>query len=245
MAEKVALITGGSRGIGKAIAIRLSEMGYAVVINFRQESAASAELVEKIKSENREAVAIQADLSDIADIDRLFQETMNFRGRLDVLINNSGVAEACPLEEIDEAHVERIFDLNVRALLFCTQRAVECFGEGGGNIVNLSSLAGQSNNPGTCVYSASKAAVDQLTRTLAMELGPSGIRVNAVAPGLIKTDMMRSVISDERQARVVNASAMRRLGEPEDVAEVVAFLVSDESSFMTGQIVVVDGGRPR
>ena len=245
MAEKVALITGGSRGIGKAIVLRLSEMGYAVVINFRQESAASAELVEKIKAENREAIAIQADLSNLQDIDRLFTETMNFKGRLDVLINNSGVAEASPLEEVDEAQYDRIFDLNVRALLFCTQRAVEYFPPEGGVIVNLSSLAGQNNNPGNCVYSASKAAVDQLTRTLAMELGPSGIRVNAVAPGLIKTDMMRSVISDERQARVANVSAMRRLGEPEDVAEVVAFLVSDQSSFLTGQIIVVDGGRPR
>jgi 3-oxoacyl-[acyl-carrier protein] reductase len=242
---KVALITGGSRGIGRAIALRFAREGAMVSLSYAKSAEHGVAAVEAIRSLGGVALAVQADVTEVADVRRMFRETLDHFGKLDILVNNAGVADFRPLDQVDEAHYARVFDTNVRGLLFATQEAARAFGTGGGVVVNVSSLAGQNNHPGNCVYSASKAAVDALTRTLAMELGPRRIRVNAVAPGMTRTEMMTSVVPLERQQQVAQATAMRRLGEVEDIADVVAFLASDAARFIVGQVVLVDGGRPR
>ncbi len=241
---KTALVTGGSRGIGKAVALLLARHGAAVVLTYARERSQALEVVAAIEAAGGRALALEADLTRTPAAAAIVNAAVTTFGRLDVLVNNAGVAQFVALDAIDEAHYARLFDTNVRGLLFTTQAAARVMTEGSA-IVNVSSLAGQNNHPGNCVYSASKAAVDALTRTLGMELGPRGIRVNAVAPGMTRSEMMQSVVPPSRQEQVARTSALGRLGEVEDIAEVVLFLASDASRFMTGQVLLADGGRPR
>lgn len=239
---RVAVVTGGSRGIGAAIARRLAADGAKVVVNYNRNVQEAARVVDQIVVAGGKAVAVQADVADLAQIRHLFSVTMETYGRLDILVNNAGVAAFRPLDAIDAAHFEHLFTVNVRGVLFATQEAARCFGESGGRIVNISSGSAQAAPPGASVYSASKAAVETMTRSHAAELGPRNITVNAIAPGLIRTDMLAEVIPAERQRILIENTPLRRLGAPEEIADVVAFLASDDARFITGQLLGVSGG---
>jgi 3-oxoacyl-[acyl-carrier protein] reductase len=239
---KVAIVTGASRGIGAAIARRLAREGVVVIVGYSRNSEAALQVVAEIERAGGEAEAIQADVADLDQVKRLFRETIQGFGRLDILVNNAGVAEFRPLEAVDAAHYAHQFDVNVRGLLFATQEAALRFGLEGGCIVNITSGAAKAAPPGTSVYSATKAAVDAMTMSHAAELGPRQIRVNAVAPGITETDMLQTNIPPAAQQAMIQTTALRRLGTPEDIADVVAFLTSHEARWITGQIVGVSGG---
>jgi 3-oxoacyl-[acyl-carrier protein] reductase len=239
---KVALVTGASRGIGAAIARRLAADGAQVVVNYGRSREAADNVAAEIAAAGGEAVAIGADVADLAQVRRLFAETVQRYGRLDILVNNAAVAETRPLDAIDPEHFDRQFAVNVRGLLFATQEAARCFGESGGRIINISSGAAQAAPPGMSVYSATKAAVETLTRSHAAELGPRNITVNAVSPGLIETDMLHAVIPAGAQGAMIAVTALRRLGTPEEIADVVAFLASDDARFLTAEVLRVHGG---
>lgn len=239
---KVAIVTGGSRGIGAAIARRLARDGAVVVVGYSQNQAAAQQVVAEIEQSGAEAEAIRADMADLEQVKRLFAETMQGFGRIDILVNNAGVAEFRPLEAIDAEHYAHQFDVNVRGLLFATQEAAQRFGAEGGCIVNITSGAAKAAPPGTSVYSATKAAVEAMTLSHAAELGPRQIRVNAVAPGITETDMLQANIPAPVQQAMIETTALRRLGTPEDIADVVAFLASHEARWITGQVLGVSGG---
>ncbi len=239
---KVALVTGASRGIGAAIARRLAADGAVVIVNFQSSAGAAEAVVEAIERGGGEAEAVQADMSDRAQIAGCFAEVHQRFGRLDILVNNAAVAEYHPLTDVAEEDFDRQFDLNVRGVLFASQEAARGFGEAGGVIINITSGAAEAAPPGTSVYSATKAAVQAMTRAHAAELGPRGIRVNAVAPGITATDMLAANIPAEAQQALVGQTALGRVGTPEEIADVVAFLASDEARWITGQVIGVNGG---
>lgn len=239
---KVAVVTGASRGIGAAIARRLARDGAVVIVGYSQNQVAAQQVVREIEQSGGEAEAIRADVADLEQVKQLFAETMQGFGRLDILVNNAGVAEFRPLEAIDAAHYAHQFDVNVRGLLFATQEAAQRFGAEGGCIVNITSGAAKAAPPGTSVYSATKAAVEAMTLSHAAELGPRQIRVNAVAPGITETDMLQANMPAPVQKAMIETTALRRLGTPEDIADVVAFLASHEARWITGQVLGVSGG---
>jgi 3-oxoacyl-[acyl-carrier protein] reductase len=239
---KVAIVTGASRGIGAAIARRLAREGAVVIVGYSRNLEAAQKVVAEIERSGGEAEAIQADVADLEQVKRLFAETMRSSGRLDILVNNAGVAEFRPLEAVDATHYAHQFDVNVRGLLFATQEAALRFGSSGGCIVNITSGAAKTAPPGTSVYSATKAAVEAMTISHAAELGPRNIRVNAVAPGITETDMLQANIPSAVQQAMIQTTALRRLGTPEDIADVVAFLTSHEARWITGQILGANGG---
>lgn len=242
LAGKVAVVTGASRGIGAAIAERLAADGAAVVVNYTRQRAAADEVVARIRARGGRAHAIAADVADRAQVRALFDETERVLGAPDVLVNNAGVLAFAPLEAIDDAHFDRQFNVNVRGVLYATQEAATRFGTRGGRVVNLSSIAAQGRFAGAAVYSATKAAVEAITMTLALELGPRGIRVNAVAPGPVRTDMYQEAGLDEHRDALTARTPLGRIGEPEDVARVVAYLASEDSGWVTGHVVPVAGG---
>ncbi len=237
---EVAVVTGASRGIGKAIAQRLSRDGAAVVINYTTNADKAHELVTKLTAQGGQALAIQADLGKIADIRRLFEQVKRHFGRLDILVNNAGVSGGQALDTITEARFTEIFDVNVRGVVFASQEAARCFGPAGGRIINLSSVLAR-HAPGNLVYGATKAAIDSITKSMAIELGPRGIRVNAVAPGLTVTDMGTSTPTT-LQENAVKHTALGRMGEPEEIADVVAFLAGRDGRWISGQTIYTDGG---
>ena len=239
---KVALVTGASRGIGAAIARRLAMGGAKVVVNYHRSAEAAAQVVARIEAAGGQALAVQADLADLVQIRNLFAVTMERFGRLDILVNNAGVARFQPLEAIDVADYESQFAVNVRGVLFETQETARLMGKEGGRIINISSGAATAAPPSTSVYSATKAAVETLTRVYAAELGPRHITVNAVSPGLVQTDMLESVIPAEILQTMIASTPLRRLGTPEEIADAVAFLASEEACFITGQVLAVSGG---
>lgn len=242
LSGKVAVVTGGARGIGAAVARRLAKDGARVAVCYRQGVEAAAEVVMAIKAGGGEAVAFQGDLSKLEEISPLFKAVMGAFGRMDILVNNAGVAEnTVRLEQITPEHYAKLFDLNVRGLLFATQAAAGHMGQGG-RIVNVSSGITRVRMAGSAVYSASKAAVEMLTRVLATELGPRGITVNVVLPGMTETEMLRQVVPEAAQRAYVEQTPLGRLGQPEDVADVVAFLVSDGARWVTGEMIGVNGG---
>ena len=242
LAGKVAIVTGASRGIGRAIALRLAHEGASVVINYGRSGDKAKEVVTAIESEGGQALAVQADLTHNADIHRLFQDTVSHFGQLNILVNNAGGGEAKPLLEVDEAHFARMFDLNVRGLLLASKEATRYFGNSGGRIINVSSSAGTDAMPNMSVYGATKAAVDSLTRSHAAELGPLNITVNAVAPGPTTSELFTASISEEAQQAMIENTPLGRLGRPEDIANVVAFLATDDAYWVTGQVIRVAGG---
>jgi len=240
--NRVAVVTGASRGIGAAIARRLATDGAQVVVNYHRGAEAAAQVVREIEAAGGRAFPVQADMADLEQIRSLFAATMARCGRLDILVNNAGIARFRPLEEIDAADYERQFAVNVRGVLFATQEAARHIGEEGGRIINISSGAATAAPPGTSVYSATKAAVETLTRVHAAELGPRRITVNAISPGLIQTDMLETVIPAEALPAMIASTPLRRLGTPEEIADAVAFLASEEARFITGQVLAVSGG---
>ena len=242
--NKVAIVTGASKGIGAESAIQLAAAGASVVVNYASDQAGAEKTVATITKAGGKAVAVRADVSKPADVERLFAEADKaFGGRLDVLVNNAGIYGFAPLEGVTPEHFHKHFDLNVLGLLLATQAAAKRFGDGGGTIVNVSSVVAVKGFPSTVVYSATKGAVDAVTRVLATELGPRKIRVNAVNPGAVKTEGSAGFMGDPNVEReYAKASAFNRLGVPDDIAKVVVFLASDASGWLTGETLFATGG---
>jgi 3-oxoacyl-[acyl-carrier protein] reductase len=239
---KVAVVTGASKGIGAGIAERFGAEGAKVVVNYSSDRAGAEKVVNKIKQAGGEAVAVQADVSKKEDVERLFAEAKKEFGTLDILVNNAGVYEFKSLEEIDEKHFRRIFDINVLGLLNATQSAVKQM-NGSGAIINVSSVAGTTPPPNASVYSATKGAVDVITRSLAQELGPRKIRINALSPGFTLTEGVDVAAPDPAfREYAISRTPLGRAGLPEDIAKTAVFLASDDSGWITGENILVGGG---
>jgi 3-oxoacyl-[acyl-carrier protein] reductase len=244
LAGKVAVVTGASKGIGAAIAKQLAAEGASVVVNYASSKTGADKVVAEITSAGGKAVAVQGDVARKADIERLFAETKETFGQLDVLVNNAGIYEFAPLEQITEEHFHKQFNLNVLGLLLTTQEALKHFNPAGGSVINLSSVVSTWTPPNGSVYSATKAAVDAVTGSLAKELGARKIRVNAVRPGMVETEGTRTAgitESDMRKQYEAQAS-LGRIGQPQDIATAVTFLASSDSSWITGETLLISGG---
>ncbi len=236
---KVAVVTGGSRGIGRAVAERLGEDEASIVVNYVRSADKAGEVVSAIQSGGRSALAVQADLSKLADIHRLFEETVGHFGHLDILVHSAGVFQPKMVSEVTEEDFDATFALMARGTFFVLQEAASRIRDGG-RIINIASSATALKFPGAALYVGSKAAGEQFTKTLAQELGGRGITVNSVSPGYTETDMMPK----DPGLREMGAkqSAFGRLGQAVDVADVVAFLASDQARWLTGQNVQAGGG---
>jgi 3-oxoacyl-[acyl-carrier protein] reductase len=241
---KVAVVTGASKGIGAAIARGLADEGASVVVNYASSKEGAERVVAEITARGGKAVAVQANVAKQADIQRLFAQTRAAFGRLDVLVNNAGIYEFAPLEEVTAEHFHRQFDLNVLGLLLTTQEAVKHFGPGGGSVVNISSVVSTYAPPNASVYSATKGAVDTVTRSLARELGPRKIRVNAINPSMVETEGVHAAgIAESDMRRQVEASTpLGRIGQPEDIAGAAVFFASPDSAWVTGETLYIAGG---
>ena len=238
-AGKVAIVTGASRGIGRAIAERLASDGASVVINYARSADEAQEVVKAIEEKGSKAVAVQANISQIADIRRLFQETVDRFGGLDILVNNAGVAIYKPVAEVTQEDFDKTFALNAKGTFFCLQEAVRRMADGG-RIINISTGGTAMGSPGSSFYTGSKAAVEQFSKALSKEIGDHGITVNIVSPGFTDTEML----ADNPQFKEMGAkmSPLGRLGQPQDIADVVAFLVSEQGRWITGQNIQAGGG---
>lgn len=238
---RVALVTGASRGIGRAIAIRLGRDGAAVVVNYAGNANAAREAVAAVEQAGGRAIAVQADVSQVADIERLFDETIGPFGRLDLLVNNAGILSNKPLADVTEGEFDRIFAVNVKGTFFACQQAARRMADGG-RIINFSSSTTAMMLPTYGAYVATKGAVEQLTHVLAKELGPRGITVNVVSPGPTDTELFGQGKTEQDKQRLAQMAALGRLGRPEDIADVVAFLASDEARWISGQNIRANGG---
>ncbi|MBC31968.1 MAG: oxidoreductase [Muricauda sp.] len=241
---KVAVVTGGSRDIGRAISIKLAKEGAKVVVNYFNSEKGANETVDEIKSSGQEAVAVKADVSSLEDIKKLKAEVVKaFGGRVDILVNNAGGLFARKtLQEFDENFYDTVMNVNFKSTVFVSQAFEPLMGKGSA-IINLSSQAARDGGGGgSALYSSSKGAVTTFTRAMAKELGPKGIRVNAVCPGLIGTKFHDDFTKDEIRKKVASVTPLRREGRAEEVADLVAYLASDESSFITGNNVDINGG---
>jgi 3-oxoacyl-[acyl-carrier protein] reductase len=243
LAGKVAVVTGASKGIGAAIAKHLAAEGASVVVNYSSSKAGAEKVVSEITAQGGKAVAVQANVAKQADIQNLFAETKKAFGKLDVLVNNAGIYEFLPLEQVNAEHFRKQFDLNVLGLLLTTQEALKQFPDTG-SIINVGSVVGSSPVPGGSVYSATKAAVHALTQSLAKELGSRKIRVNTISPGMIETEGMHTAGFAESDLRkmVEAQTPLGRIGQPNEIATVATFLASDDSGWITGENFLVSGG---
>jgi 3-oxoacyl-[acyl-carrier protein] reductase len=238
---KVALVTGASRGIGRAIAERLARGGAAVVVNYGSNAGEARKVVAGIESAGGRAFAIQADVGRVADVVRMFDEALAHFGRLDILVNNAGIMFMKPVSATTEADFDRIFDVNVKGTFFACQQAATRLADGG-RIINLSSSTTARIMPTYGAYVATKGAVEQLTRSLSRELGPRNITVNVVSPGPTETELFTTGKTPEQLHQFGQQSAFGRLGQPADIADVIAFLASDASRWITGQNLRANGG---
>jgi 3-oxoacyl-[acyl-carrier protein] reductase len=243
LAGKVAVVTGASKGIGAAIARALAAEGAKVVVNYASSKAGADAVVAAIAAAGGKAVAVQGDVSKAEQAQALIDAAIREFGRLDVLVNNSGVYEFAAIEEITEEHYHRQFGVNVLGLLLTTQAAVKHIGEGG-SVINISSVATSLAPPASAVYTGTKGAVDAITSVLAKELGPRKIRVNAILPGIIETEGTHSagVIGSDFEHNAVAQTPLARIGQPNDIATVAAFLASDDAGWLTGEKLVASGG---
>jgi len=247
--DKVAVVTGGSKGIGAEIARHLAREGAAVVVNYSSSRGDAERVVADITRAGGRAVAVQANVAAKADIVRMFAETKKAFGRLDILVNNAGVYQFGPLEAVTEELFHKIFNLNVLGLLLTTQEAVKHFGaasdgRGGGSIINISSVASTFAPPNSTVYASSKGAVDTITRSLAKELAPRHIRVNAISPGMVETEGVHAggLATGDFRNQVEAITPLGRIGQPNDIAPAAVFLASEDSAWMTGEFIYITGG---
>jgi len=244
LAGKVAVVTGASKGIGAAIAKKLAAEGAAVVVNYSSSKADGEKVAQEIASNGGKAVAVQANLSKPQEIGQLFAKAKKAFGKVDILVNNAGIYEFTPLAKVTEKHFHQQFNLNVLGLLLATQAAANQIDGQGGSIINISSIVSTLAVPESAVYSGTKGAVDAITRSLAAELGPRGIRVNAIRPGMVETEGTRSIgITESDMRKQVEAQTpLGRIGRPQDMTGAAVFLASDDSSWITGETFVVSGG---
>jgi 3-oxoacyl-[acyl-carrier protein] reductase len=244
LSGKVAVVTGASKGIGAGIAKALAEAGAAVVVNYAASKEGADRVVADISVKGGKAIAVQGDVANSADMTRLAAEAKKAFGRLDVLVNNAGVYQFAPLEEVTEVEFHRMFNTNVLGPLLATQAALPYFGPDGGSIINIGSTASSMNWPTTVVYSATKGAVDTITHVLAKELGPKKIRVNSINPGEVETEGTHAlgVIGSDFEKQMIAQTPLGRVGRPEDIASVAVFLASPDSGWMTGEVLLASGG---
>jgi len=244
LSGKVAIVTGASKGIGAGIAKAIAAAGASVVVNYSSSKKGADDVVAEIKKNGGKAISLQADMAKKAEIERLFSETMKAFGRVDILVNNAGIYEFAPLEKITEEHFHKHFNINVLGLILASQQAAKYFGKEGGSIINISSLASTKAPPTFSVYSATKGAVDTLTRALANELGPRNIRVNAINPGVVITEGVQAagVVGSDFEKQAVAQTPLGRTGVPADIAPAAVFLASSDASWLTGETLVISGG---
>lgn len=243
LAGKVAVVTGASKGIGAGIAKALAKDGAAVVVNYASSKEGAEAVVEAIKTSGGRAIAVRGDVSVAAEAQGLIDAAVSQFGRLDVLVNNSGVWDAGPVELFTEAQYRRLFDTNVLGVLLTTQAAIKHLQEGG-SVINISSSITTLRSPGTSLYTATKAAVNAISDVLVKELAPRKIRVNVVSPGFVVTEGTKTagIAGSEMEAGIVSQTPLGRAGEPDDIARVVAFLASDDARFVTGENILASGG---
>jgi 3-oxoacyl-[acyl-carrier protein] reductase len=241
---KIAVVTGASKGIGASIAKHLASEGAAVVVNYASSKEGADRVVDEIVNDGGKAIAIQANVAKKAEIERLFAETQQTFGTLDILVNNAGIYEFAPLADITEEHFHKQFNLNVLGLIFTSQEAAKHFGAEGGSIVNISSIVSTLAPPNSAVYSATKAAVDAVTKSLAKELGSRHIRVNAINPGMVETEGTHTagIAEGEGRKQAEAQTPLGRIGQPQDIATVAVFFASADSAWITGETLYVTGG---
>jgi 3-oxoacyl-[acyl-carrier protein] reductase len=241
---KIAVVTGASKGIGAGIAKGFGAEGAAVVVNYATSREGADRVVAEIKAAGGKAIAVQGDMSKEADVGRLFAETRQAFGAVDVLVNNAGVYQFEPIEAVTETEFHREFNINVLGPILAIREAVKHFGPNGGSVINMSSVASEMVVPNAVVYSATKSAVDAVTRVLSKELGARKIRVNTIAPGGVETEGTHSagVVGSDFQKQMVAQTPLGRFGQPEDISKVAIFLASDESSWLTGERITASGG---
>jgi 3-oxoacyl-[acyl-carrier protein] reductase len=241
---KVAVVTGASKGIGSSIAKQFAVEGAAVVVNYASDKHGADRVVDEVSKRGGKAIAIQANVSKKAEVERLFAETEKAFGKIDILVNNAGVYEFVPLEEVSEKQFHRLFDTNVLGVLLVTQEALKHFNSTGGSIINISSLASTLTPPTAVVYNATKGAVDAITRTLAKELGPRKIRVNSINPGMVITEgtVAGGYTEGDLRKTFESLTPLGRIGEAQDIAPAAVLFASSDSAWITGETLVIAGG---
>lgn len=241
---KVAVVTGASKGIGAGIAKSLAAEGASVVVNYSSSKEGADRVVKEITSKGGKAVAVQGSVAKAEDVKKIFAETKKAFGKVDVLVNNAGVYEFTPIEDITEEHYYRIFDTNVLGLLLTTKEAVKHFNGDGGSIINIGSAVTELHPPTSAVYTGTKGAVDAITRTLAKELGPKKIRVNSINPGIVETEGVHAAgfIGSDFLKQFEAQTPLGRIGQPDDIASIATFLASADSAWLTGELLVASGG---
>jgi 3-oxoacyl-[acyl-carrier protein] reductase len=244
LAGKVAVVTGASKGIGAEIARHLAAEGAAVVVNYSSSKEGADKVVGDITKKGGKAIAVQGNVAKDADIRRLFAEAKKAYDHVDILVNNAGIYEFAPIEAVTAEHFHKMFDLNVLGLLLTTQEAVKHFGSKGGSIINIGSVAATAAPPTTSVYSATKGAVNSITRSLAQELGPRKIRVNSINPGMVETEGVHAagIAESDFRKQTESLTPLGRIGQPVDIAPAAVFLASDESAWLTGESLYITGG---
>jgi 3-oxoacyl-[acyl-carrier protein] reductase len=244
LTNKVALVTGASKGIGAGIAKALGAEGASVVVNYSSSKAGADKVVAEIKAKGGKAIAVQGDVSKQEDITKLFAETKKAFGELDVLVNNAGVYEFAALGTVTEESFHKMFNLNVLGLILSSQESLKYFGPKGGSIINIGSTASSLNVPTAVTYTATKAAVDSVTGVLAKELGPKNIRVNSINPGMVETEGVHAAgfIGSDFQKQFESQTPLGRIGQPDDIAPIAVFLASDDSGWLTGELLLASGG---
>ncbi len=240
--EKVAIVTGGSRGIGRGIALALADTGAIVVVNYKGNQAAADEVVATIEAKEGQALAIQADIALADDVDRLFKTVLERYGRLDILVNNAGITRDTLLLRMKETDFDAVLDTNLRGAYLCSRAALRPMTKARtGRIINITSVVGLIGNAGQANYSAAKAGLIGFTKAVAREMASRAITVNAIAPGYIETELTAG-LGDQIRTAILENIPLGRLGTPEDIANTVCFLASDYAAYITGQTITVDGG---
>jgi 3-oxoacyl-[acyl-carrier protein] reductase len=242
--NKVAVVTGASKGIGAGIAKSLGVAGASVVVNYSASKSGADRVVAAIKADGGQAIAVKADVAKAADVKRLFDETIKAFSRVDVLVNNAGIYVFQALGDITEEEFHHQFNINVLGTVLATQEAAKHFGAEGGSVINISSIGSTDGMASTAAYSATKGAIDTITRVFAAELGPRNIRVNGIAPGAVETEGLHSagIMGSDFQKGLIARTALGRLGQPDDIARVAVFLASDDSAWLTGERLTAAGG---